>query len=132
MSEMAAIVREFVLETNENLDRLEQDIVELEKNPTSRPTLTRIFRTLHSIKGATGFLGFTRLGAIAHAGEGVLSRLRDSVLVINPEITDSLLSLADTIRQTVSKINETGQEGADDYAALIVRLNQLKEGTVPK
>jgi two-component system chemotaxis sensor kinase CheA len=69
MSEMDAIVKEFLLESKENLDQLDQDLIELEKDPTSQPMLAGIFRTIHSIKGATGFLGFAKLGGVAHAGD---------------------------------------------------------------
>src|ERR1700687_6452005 len=99
MSEMDAIVKEFLLESNENLDRLDRDLIELEKDPTSQPMLAEIFRTIHSVKGATGFLGFAKLGDVPHAGQSVLSRLRDGALLLNPEITSGMLSLVDATRQ---------------------------------
>src|ERR1700676_5155085 len=111
MSEMDAIVKEFLLESNENLDRLDRDLIELEKDPTSQPMLAEIFRTIHSIKGATGFLGFAKLGEVTHAGESLLSRLRDGALILNPEITSGLLSLLDATRHMLSEIGETGEEG---------------------
>ena len=108
MSEMDAIVKEFLLESNENLDRLDRDLLELEKDPTSQPMLAEIFRTIHSIKGATGFLGFAKLGEVTHAGESLLSRLRDGALLLNPEITSGMLSLVDATRRMLSEIGETG------------------------
>jgi two-component system, chemotaxis family, sensor kinase CheA len=128
MNEMDGIVKEFLLESNENLDRLDRDLIELEKNPTSQQMLAGIFRTIHSIKGATGFLGFAKLGEVTHAGESLLSRLRDGVLILNPEITSGLLALVDAIRQMLSEIGEKGVEGDGDHTALIERLRKLQEG----
>jgi len=126
MNEMDAIVKEFVAESTENLDRLDRELIELEKNPSERETLASIFRTIHSIKGATGFLGFSKLGAVAHAGESLLSRLRDGVLALNPEITTGLLALVDCIRKMLAAIDTTGGEGNADHSKLIENLNRLQ------
>ena len=126
-SDLDAIVEEFVVESGENLDRLEHDLVELEKNPAAKDTLGSVFRTIHSIKGATGFLGLSKLGAVAHAGENLLSRLRDGVFVINPGIASGLLALADSIRRMLSSLDQTGDEGDADDTALIERLTRLAQ-----
>ena len=77
MDELDTAVREFLGESYENLDQLERDLVTIEDDPRNRETLDRIFRTIHSIKGACGFLAYPRLEAVAHAGEGLLCRLRE-------------------------------------------------------
>ena len=79
MGEMDAIFAEFLIESRENLDRVECGLVELEKDPADSETLASVFRAIHSIKGATGFLGLSKLGVVAHAGESLLSRLRDRI-----------------------------------------------------
>src|SRR5580700_4196431 len=127
MGEMDAIIKEFIAETRENLGRLDRDLVQLEKEPTAKEQLASIFRTIHSIKGSTGFLGFTKLGTIAHVGEGLLSRLRDGVLIINPQITSALLALVDYVRQTLSNIEQTSVEGDTDCAPLVDVLARLQE-----
>jgi len=127
MNEMEIIIKEFLVESNENLDQLDRDLVQLEREPTSRELLGRIFRTVHSIKGATGFLGFGQLGGVAHAGENLLSRLRDGKLVVTPAITTGLLSLVDAIRGMLSQIAENGTEGSGDYARLVETLTHLQE-----
>jgi two-component system chemotaxis sensor kinase CheA len=126
MGEMDAIVREFIAETRENLDRLDRDLVELEKNPAAKKQLDSIFRAVHSIKGATGFLGFSRLGAVAHVGEGLLSSLREGVLTIDPQITNGLLALVDHVRRTLQNIEQSGVEGEMGDAALIENLTRLQ------
>jgi len=127
MDDMDAIVKEFVLESRENLDQLDRDLVELEKDPTAGNTLASIFRTIHSMKGASGFLGFSKLGAIAHVGESLLSRLRDGTLIINPPITNQLLAMLDGLRKILFSIDETGGEGDSDYSALIGGLTHLQK-----
>jgi two-component system, chemotaxis family, sensor kinase CheA len=127
LNELDAIVREFIVESNENLDQLNRDLVELEKHPKAKDTLASIFRTVHSIKGVTGFLGFLKLGAIAHVGESLLSRLRDGILVINPPITSGLLNLVDCMRQILASIEATGLEGDVDCAVLLEELTSLRD-----
>jgi two-component system, chemotaxis family, sensor kinase CheA len=121
------IVREFLIETNENLDRLDRNLVELEKSPHDQELLADIFRTIHTIKGTTGFLGFYHLGAVAHAGENLLSSLRDGLLVLNPEITTGLLAMADAIREMLKLIESTGADGQNKYPELIAVLASLQD-----
>ena len=127
MDEWNDIVKEFLLESDENLSQLDRDLVELESHPTSREILARIFRTVHTIKGASGFLGFTNLGMVAHAGENLLSQLRDGQLAVNSEIASGLLSLVDAIRRMRSEIAATGKEGDGDYTPLLETLRRLQE-----
>jgi two-component system chemotaxis sensor kinase CheA len=127
MSDMNAIVTEFVEEGNDKADQVERQLIELEKNPTSRELLAEVFRALHSIKGATSFLGFTKLCKLAHSGESLLARLRDGALVMNPEIASALLSLVDAIREILSEIAATGKEGNADYAVLENTLTRLQK-----
>src|ERR671910_3589751 len=96
---MNEIVREFVLETQENLGQLELDLVTLERDPGERETLGRVFRTLHTVKGTAGFLGLARLQSVGHAGENLLSRLRAGELTFDPEIATALLGVVDAVRK---------------------------------
>jgi two-component system, chemotaxis family, sensor kinase CheA len=127
MSDMSAIVMEFVEEGNEKANYLERHLIDLENNPTSRELLIEVFRALHTIKGATSFLGFTKLCALAHTGESLLARLRDGALVTNQEIITALLSLVDAIREILGEIATTGKEGNADYAALTSTLTRLQK-----
>jgi two-component system chemotaxis sensor kinase CheA len=127
MSDDDAIVKEFLVESYENLDRLDQDLVVLEKDPANRETLASIFRTIHTIKGTSGFLAFNRLEALTHVGENLLARLRDGVLALNPEITTALLGMLDAVREVLKSIEEIGNEGERDDQDLIARLTRLLE-----
>jgi two-component system, chemotaxis family, sensor kinase CheA len=125
----AEIIKDFLVESYENLDRLDRDLVELEKNPRDHDALAGVFRTIHTIKGTCGFLGFGKLEKVAHVGENLLSRLRDGHLVLNPEITTALLGMVDAVRQMLSKIEMTGADGDLDYAGLREELTKLQEPT---
>jgi two-component system, chemotaxis family, sensor kinase CheA len=123
----ADIVKDFLVESYENLDRLDRDLVELEKNPQDRSALAGVFRTIHTIKGTCGFLGFGKLEKVAHVGENLLSRLRDGHLALNPEITTALLGMVDAVRQMLKEIETTGADGDVDYPELREQLTRLQE-----
>src|SRR6056297_2396952 len=113
------IVGEFLVECYEGLDRLEQGLVVLEERPDDTPTLTEVFRILHTIKGTCGCLDFGQLETVAHRGENLLSLLRDSVIEFDETITDALLATNDAIREILETIESTGGEGTHDNRALI-------------
>jgi two-component system chemotaxis sensor kinase CheA len=97
----------------------------LEQDPTSRVTLAAIFRTIHTIKGTSGFLGFDRLERLTHQGENLLSLLRDGVLVISEDMTTSLLAMVDAVRSMLLSVAQQGNDGTDDYGALVATLSAL-------
>jgi two-component system, chemotaxis family, sensor kinase CheA len=127
------IVREFLVESNENLDLLDREFVQLEKDPSNRQRLAAVFRTIHTIKGACGFLGFKKLESVAHVGENLLTKLRDGDLTLRPEITTALLQMVDAVRQMLEQIERTGAEGARNDSSLIDTLTRLlrQQYTVP-
>ena len=128
---MDDVTREFLLESHENLDSMDRDFVELEKNPTEE-ILGRIFRVIHTIKGTCGFLGFSKLESVTHVGENLLSLLRDGALQVSPPITNALLALVDGVREILVNIESAGNEGAGDYSALMETLGALQTGAVLK
>src|SRR5215831_11963775 len=117
------ILREFLLETHENLALLDSDLVTLEKNPSDKSTLAQVFRTLHSVKGTAGFIGLVKLQAVAHSAESLLSRLRAGELHFNAPIATALLRVVDAVRQMLASIEASGDEGAGDYSALIAEVD---------
>ena len=66
------LISEFLTETAESLEVVDSELVKFEANPTERKTLDNIFRLVHTVKGTCGFLGLSRLEAVAHAGETLL------------------------------------------------------------
>jgi two-component system chemotaxis sensor kinase CheA len=121
------IVKDFLQESYENLDRLDRELVGLEKNPRDTDALASVFRTIHTIKGTCGFLGFDKLEKVAHVGENLLTRLRDAQLLLNPEITTGLLSMVDAVREMLKEIESTGKDGGNPYPELLQILAGLQE-----
>ena len=103
------ILREFLLETHENLALLDSDLITLEKNPTEKNTLAQVFRTLHSVKGTAGFMGLVKLQSVAHSAESLLSRLRAGEMRFNPTIATALLRVVDAIREMLASIENVGR-----------------------
>ena len=126
------LTREFLLESQEGLDRMERGLTELETRPGNAELLAEIFRSVHTIKGTTGFLGFGRLEALSHAGENLLGLLREGKLAATPEIVSGLLALMDSLRGILRSIEETGGEGESqsEDPAIIARLEALQVGEV--
>ncbi len=108
---MDEIVKDFLIESNENLDRLDQELVKRESELSSKELLASVFRTIHAIEGSCGFLGFARLEKLARAGESPLSRLRDGKLGLSSEITSGLLAMVDAVRRMLAAIQASGQDG---------------------
>ena len=127
---MDDLTREFLLESREGLDRMERCLTDLETHPGDTELLAEIFRSVHTIKGTTGFLGFSRLEALSHAGENLLGLLRDGKLAAHPGIISGLLALMDILRGVLQSIDTTGAEGESPQAdsAMIARLEELQHG----
>ncbi|MGY2083427.1 chemotaxis protein CheW [Blastococcus sp. SYSU DS0539] len=121
------IVEEFLVESHENLDQLDTDLVALEQEPNSRERLSSIFRTIHTIKGTSGFLAFNRLEEVTHVGENMLSRLRDGELALTPNRTSVLLLMVDTVRSLLASIEASGGEGSVDVSAVVGAISAAME-----
>ncbi|GAB3241506.1 chemotaxis protein CheA [Kineosporia babensis] len=127
MEAIDEIVAEFLVESHENLDQLDTDLLALEQDPTSRDLLGSIFRTIHTIKGTSGFLAFNKLEKLTHVGENLLSRMRDGLIQLNEERASALLAMVDAVRGLLSNIEATGAEGEVDHTELVTRLGALLE-----
>ena len=111
-------IDEFLVESTENLDQLDRDLLALEAEPGDHQRLASIFRTVHTIKGNSGFFGFSKLGALAHSGEHLLGRLRDGKLSLDDRVTGTLYTMVDAVRSILHSIEATGTEGDHDYRDL--------------
>jgi two-component system chemotaxis sensor kinase CheA len=129
------MIREFLVECDENLSRLDQDLVELEKRPRDKDLLSSIFRTIHTIKGACGFLAFTTLEKITHQAETLLSQLRDGKRELNPALVSLILETVDATRKVLASIEADGKEGPARFEDLTGRLRaaaQLPSSVEPE
>ena len=123
---MDELTREFLIESQEGLDRMERCLTELETRPQDTGLLADIFRSVHTIKGTTGFLGFKRLEKLAHAGENLLGLLRDGKLAADRAVITGLLQLLDGLRSILKIIEAEGGEGEGIDTELIERLMELQ------
>ncbi|MEO1699863.1 MAG: chemotaxis protein CheA [Planctomycetota bacterium] len=131
MTDFGEIIDEFLVESFEGLDRVEGELVELEARPDDAEILSSIFRTVHSIKGASGFLEFGRLETLAHAGESLLDAVRSAQAAMDQEIASALLELGDGLRGILKCIEQDGNDtSATDPGidALAERLRGLALG----
>lgn len=124
--QMDELTREFLIESQDGLDRMERCLTELEERPGETALLAEIFRAVHTIKGTTGFLGFKRLEKLAHAGENLLGLLREGKVAATPKVITGLLALLDGLRMILKNIEDENAEGDGDDLELIVRLDDLQ------
>jgi two-component system chemotaxis sensor kinase CheA len=116
------VIREFLVESHENLSRLDRELVELEQRPKDAALLASIFRTIHTIKGTCGFLAFPTLERIAHQAESLLSQLRDGQRELTPSLVSLILETVDATRKVLASIEAGGEEGLDHFEDLTERL----------
>src|SRR5690606_8895485 len=125
---MDDLLTEFLTETNESLDTVDNELVRLEQNPNDKAVLDNIFRLVHTIKGTCGFLGLPRLESVAHAAENVLGNFRDGKLTVNSELVSLILQALDTIKMILRGLEVTGAEPEGDDDMLIAMLDEAAEG----
>jgi len=123
------VIREFLVESHENLSRLDQELVELEKHPKDAALLASIFRTIHTIKGTCGFLAFSTLERITHQAETLLSQLRDGERELSPSLVSLILETVDATRKVLASIEASGEEGADRFEDLTESLRVAAQMT---
>ena len=124
---MDDLLREFLTETGESLDTVDNQLVRFEQDPSDAKILDNIFRLVHTIKGTCGFLGLPRLEALAHAGETLMGKFRDG-MPVKAEAVTLILSSIDRIKEILAGLEatETEPEGTDED--LIEKLHAMAEG----
>ncbi len=122
------LVKELVVESLEGLDTFDREILAFERGDSTPDTWNNAFRVIHTIKGSSGCVGFAEVESVAHAGENLLAVLRDGRRAPDSGIASSLLRYADTLREMMRSIEQTGGEGAADHSALVRDLQALQTG----
>ncbi|MDF2965217.1 MAG: cheA [Rickettsiaceae bacterium] len=125
---MDDLLKEFLTETNENLNELDESLVSLEHNPNDEQLIGKIFRVMHTIKGTCGFLGLSRLEKIAHSGENILGKIRDKELPVDQQKISLILEVLDIIKGILTYIETHSQEPQGDDSVLLSRLEQALKG----
>jgi two-component system chemotaxis sensor kinase CheA len=121
---MDDLLREFLTETNESLDTVDNQLVRFEQDPNNAKILDNIFRLVHTIKGTCGFLGLPRLEALAHAGETLMGKFRDGMPVTSEAVT-LILSSIDRIKEILAGLEATEAEPEGSDGDLIEPLIEL-------
>lgn len=123
MDEMDEIISEFITEAEESLDKIEPMFVELEQKGEDKDMLNEIFRSMHTIKGAAGFLGFQPIVDVAHSSENIMKRLRDGEISVSTQLMDSILKSIDMLRVLLGHLS--AKDGIEeDVAPMVNALNE--------
>lgn len=125
--EDAELTKEFLIETNENLARLDQEMVLLEQHPKDATLLASIFRVIHTLKGTCGFLSFSTIEGITHHAETILGQVRNGERNLTPELVTLVLETVDAVKSELTSIERTNRESGTKYEALVRRLDEAAE-----
>jgi len=120
--EMEEIISEFITESEESLDKVEPMFVELEQKGQDADMLNEIFRSMHTIKGAAGFLNFQTMVDVSHSAENIMKKLREGEVTLSANLMDVLLKAIDMLRLLLTHLkSKDGIE--EDVSPLVKELN---------
>ncbi len=127
--EMQEILNDFLTESGEMIEVLDQRFVTLESDPSNKDLLNEIFRAMHSMKGSAGFLGFTHLVDVAHRAENILNKLRQGEMAVAPAVITVILEAVDTIKLLMAAIRESGTDAHVPTDGIAAKMDQILAGT---
>jgi two-component system chemotaxis sensor kinase CheA len=125
------LVNDLIVESAEGLERFDKELLLLEKGEGNKDSLNISFRAIHTIKGTAGCIGLGKIESVAHVGESLMSLLRDGKLKISPPMISVLLEYSDALKAMLRCLEQTGQQGDQDYSGLLQKLQQLQAGELP-
>jgi len=133
MDEFQEILQDFLVESFELVEKLDEDLVELENTPEDLELLNGIFRVAHTVKGASSFLNFDVLTHLTHHMEDVLNKARHGELIITPDVMDVVLESIDLMKALLNTIRDTSADAGIDVSACVVKLDKISggDGDVP-
>ncbi len=129
MDEFQEILQDFLVESFELVEKLDEDLVELENTPEDLDLLNGIFRVAHTVKGASSFLNFDVLTHLTHHMEDVLNKARHGDLIITPDIMDVVLESIDLMKELLNVIRDTSADAGVDVAGCVSRLDKVSGGS---
>ncbi len=127
--EMKEIVESFIIETKELLEKLDNDLIELEKRPEDAELLNAIFRYVHTIKGTSSFIGFEQMSELTHKFEDVLNKLRKGELKVRPDIMDVMLEAFDFMKTLLAKL-EAKDLSPIEMGNVIAKFEKISRGEI--
>lgn len=124
------VLMDFIAEAREHLETIEPNLLELEKNPDNLSIIDEIFRPMHSLKGASGFLNLNKMNRLAHKAENILDEMRKGKIKNTPEIMDVILEATDLLRQMLDNLESLGEEGDVEVDDIVNRIDEMLEGKI--
>lgn len=127
MDDMEQYKELFMAEATEHLESLNQNMVELEKNPENKDIINLIFRSAHTLKGSARTLGFEDISSLTHHMEDILDYVRDDKIPVTSEIMDLLFDCLDALETMVNEIEEDVDTTSVDVDSIINEIKRLKD-----
>lgn len=122
------LLSDFIIEAREHLETIEPNLLELEKEPDNLSLLNEIFRPVHSMKGASGFLGLNKMNGLTHKAENILDELRKGAMPVTSDTMDLILATTDALRQMLDSLENDNTEGDTDTGPMIQTIDALMTG----
>ncbi|MBC1405395.1 chemotaxis protein CheA [Listeria welshimeri] len=114
----------FIEEASEHLQALNDNLLQLEKEPTNGQLVSEIFRSAHTFKGMSATMGFQQVADLTHAMENVLDEVRNNRLAVTEHLVDIIFTCTSHLETMVSDIQHGGQ-GAADITKTVADLEAL-------
>ena len=127
---MDELINDFLVETKESIEILDNQLVTLEQDPNNKDLLGSIFRIMHTIKGTCGFLGLPKLESVAHAGENIMDKIRNNQIPASSANVSAIIEAIDKIKSIVAYLEENRKEPEEDLKPIIEKLNKAAAGEV--
>ena len=128
-NEMREIIESFIVEAKEILERLDHDLIELEKRPDDAELLNAIFRHVHTIKGTSSFIGFEQMSELTHKLEDVLNKLRKGELKVRSDVMDVIFESYDLMKILLSKL-ENKDLTPLEIEDVVSKLERISNGEI--
>jgi len=127
--ELREILEEFLVEAEEILEGLDQDLIDLENNPTDKELLNKIFRGMHTLKGGAGFLNLTPIVEIAHRIEDIFNKLRNDEMTLTPDLMDIILEGIDHLKSSIQMLKESEElPDMEEIEPVLKKLDSALKG----
>ncbi|MBE2906655.1 chemotaxis protein CheA [Anoxybacillus flavithermus] len=127
--DMSQYLEVFIDESREHLQTINEQLLELEKNPDDVAIVNEIFRSAHTLKGMSATMGFEDLANLTHQMENVLDAIRNEKISVTPELLDVIFRAVDDLEAMVVSISEGG-DGKRDVTEVVAQLKQIEKGDV--
>jgi len=126
------ILAGFVFESLENLDTVEVSLINLEQDPNDPESINAIFRSFHTIKGVSSFIGLMRINKLAHRAENLLDKVREGEIAVQESVIDIILETVDMLKQLIEGVQHGMENGTAfdiglGIAALVERIDAIQD-----